>query len=276
MSYGQSSTQMTLINAVTAQDSGYNGKGVVIAVFDAGFDNLNHPCFDSIRSRGFRTKDFVNGDTNVANGGAGTGEHGTMTLSLIGGYSPGNIISPAYRSRFLLAKTENTDSETPAEEDNWIAAIQWADGLGADVISSSLGYIAMDPGSSHTYDWTWMNGDSTVITKGANHAADIGICVVNSAGNEGFNATHNTLGAPSDGKKVICVGSVGSDKKRSSFSSVGLTTLGAIKPDICALGSGNYVAQPSYGSGTPTGYTTGSGTSFSCPMTAGVCAMLLQ
>ncbi len=276
MSYGQSSSQMTLINAITAQDSGYNGKGIVIATFDAGWDNLGHPAFDSIRARGLHTKDFVNGDTNVANGGAGTGEHGTQTLSLIGGYSPGNIISPAYRSRFLLAKTENTDSETPAEEDNWIAAIHWADSLGADIISSSLGYIAMDPGSSHTYDWTWMNGDSTVITKGANHAADIGICVVNSAGNEGFNATHNTLGAPSDGKKVICVGSVGSDKKRSSFSSVGLTTLGAIKPDICALGSGNYVAQPSNGVGTPTGYTTGSGTSFSCPMTAGVCAMILQ
>jgi subtilisin family serine protease len=276
MSYGSSLSQMQLINAVTAQDSGYNGAGIVIAEFDAGWDNLGHPCFDSIRARGLHTKDFVNGDTNVANGGMGTGEHGTETLSLIGGYKPGNLISPAYRSRFLLAKTENTDSETPAEEDNWIAAVQWADGLGADIISSSLGYIAMDPGSSHTYDWTWMNGDSTVITKGANHAADIGICVVNSAGNEGFNATHNTLGAPSDGKKVICVGSVNSDKKRSSFSSVGLTTLGAIKPDICALGNGNYVAMPSYGSGTPTTYTTGSGTSFSCPMTAGVCAMLLQ
>lgn len=276
MSYGASLSQMTLINAVTAQDSGYNGAGVTIAVFDAGFDNLSHPCFDSIRTRGFRTKDFVNGDTNVANGGAGTGEHGTMTLSLIGGYKPGSLISPAYRSKFILAKTENTDSETSLEEDNWIAAVQWADGLGADIISSSLGYIAMDPGSLRTYDWTWMNGDSTVITKGANHAVDIGIVVVNSAGNEGYNATHNTLGAPSDGKKVICVGSVNSNKQRSSFSSVGLTTVGDIKPDVCALGSGNTVAQPSYGSGSPTGYTTGSGTSFSCPMTAGVVAQILQ
>ncbi|MBX7045493.1 MAG: S8 family peptidase [Ignavibacteria bacterium] len=276
MNYGASLSQMTLINAVTAQDSGYYGAGITIAVFDAGFDNLNHPCFDSIRTRGFRTKDFVNGDTNVANGGQGTGEHGTQTLSLIGGYKPGSLISPAYRSKFLLAKTENTASETPLEEDNWIAAVQWADNLGADIISSSLGYIAMDAGSIRTYDWTWMNGDSTVITKGANHAVDIGIVVVNSAGNEGYNATHNTLGAPSDGKKVICVGSVNSNKQRSSFSSVGLTTTGDIKPDVCALGNGNTVAQPSYGSGSPTGYTTGSGTSFSCPMTAGVVAQILQ
>lgn len=274
MSYGASLSQMNLINAVTAQDSGYNGRGIVIASFDAGFDNLAHPCFDSIRARGLRTYDFVNGDTNVADqtGQMGEGSHGTMTLSLIGGYAPGQLISPAFRSRFLLAKTENTDSETPAEEDNWIAAVQWADNLGADIISSSLGYIAMDPGSIRTYDWTWMNGDSTVITKGANHAADIGIVVVNSAGNEGFNSTHNTLGAPSDGKKVICVGSVDMNKKRSSFSSVGLTTVGAIKPDICAFGNGNTVAQANGG----TGYTSGSGTSFSCPMTAGVVAMLLQ
>lgn len=273
-SYGSSLSQMTIINAVTPQDSGYLGKGVTIAVFDAGFDNLGHPSFDSIRARGLRTYDFVNGDTNVADqtGQMGEGSHGTQTLSLIGGYAPGNLVSPAFRSKFLLAKTENTDSETPLEEDNWIAAIQWADNLGADIISSSLGYIEMDAGSIRSYDWTWMNGDSTVITKGANHAVDIGIVVVNSAGNEGFNAIHNTLGAPSDGKNVICVGSVNTDKKRSSFSSVGNTTLGATKPDVCAFGNGNRVAQPNSG----TGYTTGSGTSFSCPMTAGVCAMILQ
>lgn len=273
-SYGNSLSQMTIINAVTPQDSGYLGKGVTIAVFDAGFDNLNHPCFDSIKARGLRTYDFVNGDTNVGDqtGQLGEGSHGTMTLSLIGGYAPGNLVSPAFRSKFLLAKTENTESETPLEEDNWIAAVQWADNLGADIISSSLGYIDMDPGSSRTYDWTWMNGDSTVITKGANHAATIGIVVVNSAGNEGFNSIRNTLGAPSDGKNVICVGSVNTDKKRSSFSSVGNTTLGVTKPDVCAFGNGNRVAQANNG----TGYTTGSGTSFSCPMTAGVCAMILQ
>ena len=273
-SYGASLTQMNLINAVPAQDSGFLGKGVLIAVFDTGFDNLPHPAFDSIRARGLRSYDFVNGDTIVADlpGRMGEGSHGTATLSLIGGYRPGSLVSPAFRSRFILAKTENTDSETPLEEDNWIAAVEWADSLGADIISSSLGYVEMDPGSSHSYDWTWMNGDSTVITRGANHAVDLGIVVVNSAGNNGFNSVRNTLGAPSDGKNVICVGSIDTDKRRSSFSSVGLTTLGAIKPDVCAFGNGNTYASANGG----TGYSTGSGTSFSCPMTAGVCAMLLQ
>lgn len=275
LNYGSSLTQMDLINCPMAHDSGYKGQGVLIASFDAGFDNLNHPVFDSIRARGLRTYDFVNHDTNVADqsGQMGEGSHGTQTLSLVGGYRPSNLISPAFRSTYILAKTENTDSETPLEEDNWIAAAEWADSLGADIITSSLGYIDMDQGSSHSYDWTWMNGDSCVITIGADLAVNKGILVCNSAGNEGFNSTHNTLGAPSDGDSVIAVGSVNSpSKNRSSFSSVGLSVDGRIKPDVCAMGSNNYVAAPN-GS---TGYTTGSGTSFSCPMTAGACAVILS
>lgn len=276
LNYGNSLNQMELINAPMAHDSGYKGQGVLIASFDAGFDNLQHPVFDSMRVRGLRTYDFVNHDTNVANqsGQMGEGSHGTQTLSLVGGYKPGSLISPAFRSMYILAKTENTESETPLEEDNWIAAAEWADSLGADIITSSLGYIDMDFGSSHSYDWTWMNGDSCVITIGADLAVNKGITVLNSAGNEGFHSTHNTLGAPSDGDSVIAVGSCNLiSKNRSSFSSVGLSVDGRIKPDVVALGSGNYVASP--GSGN-TGYTTGSGTSFSCPMTAGACAMLLS
>ena len=274
MNYGSSLAQMQIINAVTTHDSGYYGQGVIIAMFDAGVDNIEHNCFDSIRARGYRSYDFVNHDTIVddQSGQMGQGWHGTMCLSLIGGYRPGSIISPAFRSKFFIAKTENTDSETPLEEDNWIAAAEWADSLGADVISSSLGYIGMDAGSTRSYDWTWMNGDSCIITIGADLAVNKGIVVCNSAGNEGTHTTHNTLGAPSDGDSVICVGSVTSSGTRSSFSSVGLTTDGRIKPDVMARGSSNYVAQTGSGSG----YTTGSGTSFSCPMTAGVVGQILS
>ena len=275
LNYGTSLSQMQLINAPIAQDSGYAGQGVLIASFDAGFDNLQHPAFDSIRARGYRSYDFVNHDTIVGNqnGQMSEGSHGTQTLSLVGGYKPGSLISPAFRSDFILALTENTDSETPLEEDNWIAAAEWVDSLGADIITSSLGYIDMDEGSSRTYDWTWMNGDSCFITIGADMAANKGIIVCNSAGNNGYSSTHNTLGAPADGDSVITVGSVNSNRNRSSFSSVGLTVDGRIKPDICAVGNGSFVAAPGAGS---TGYTTGSGTSFSCPMTAGVCAILLS
>jgi len=275
LNYGTSETQMEMINAPMGHDSGYYGQGIIIASFDAGVDNLEHPCFDSLRARGIRTFDFVNNDTNVADqtGQMGAGWHGTMTLSLAGGYKPGSLISPAFRSHYIIAKTENTDSETPLEEDNWIAAAEWADSLGADIITSSLGYLGMDNGSSHSYNWTWMNGDSCFLTIAADLAVNKGILVINSAGNEGSHASHNTIMSPADGDSVIAVGSVTSSSTRSSFSSVGLTIDGRIKPDIMAMGSNNKIAQT--GSGN-TGYSSGSGTSFSCPMTAGACAMILS
>ncbi|MGB3016833.1 MAG: hypothetical protein WBC65_03435, partial [Ignavibacteria bacterium] len=129
--YGSSLAQMQIINAVMTHDSGYYGQGVLVASFDAGVDNIEHPCFDSIRARGYRSYDFVNHDTIVddQSGQQGQGYHGTNTLSLVVGYRPGNLISPAFRSNVIIAKTENTDSETPVEEDNWIAAAEWADSL---------------------------------------------------------------------------------------------------------------------------------------------------
>lgn len=276
LNYGPSLLQSQLINVPPVHDSGYRGQNVLIAVFDAGFDNLSHQCFDSVRARGLRTYDFVNGDTNVANqvGQMGEGSHGTRTLSLIVGYEPGELISPAYGSKVILAKTENTDSETPVEEDNWIAAAEWADSLGADIISASLTYREFDPGSPYSYDWTWMNGDSCKITRAADLVVNKGIIVVNSAGNYGDDPSHNTLGAPADGDSVFAIGSIDSDGLRSSFSSVGPTTDGRIKPDFMAMGRNNVTAEPGEGN---TGYLSfGSGTSFSCPMTAGVVALILS
>jgi hypothetical protein len=116
-----------------------------------------------------------------------------------------------------------------------------------------------------------MDGNTTVITNGADYAVSIGIVVVNSAGNYGYNSSHNTLGAPADGDSVITAGAVTSSGSRSSFSSVGPTVDGRIKPDIMALGSGDVVASPY----NDHNYTTASGTSFSCPLSAGVAALIL-
>jgi serine protease AprX len=269
--YGQSFTQLNQITVPQVHDLGYSGAGVTICMMDAGFDKwTTHQVFDSLHV--IATWDFVNGDPGVENGSdMGNGAHGTNTLSLIGGFYPGQLIGPAYGADFILTKTENTESETPIEEDNWIAALEWADSIGVDLTSTSLGYLTFDP-PYPSYTWQDMDGNTAVITNGADYAVSIGIFVANSAGNEGYDPNHNTLNAPADGDSVIAVGSVTSSGSRSSFSSVGPTVDGRIKPDLMAMGSNDYVACHSNNSC----YTHGDGTSYSCPLLAGAAALLLE
>jgi hypothetical protein len=269
--YGESLTQLNVISVPQVHDLGYTGNGVTICMMDAGFDRLSHQAFSSMNI--IATWDFVNGDPDVQNGSdMGDGSHGTSTLSLIGGFYEGQLLGPAFGADFILAKTENTDSETPIEEDNWIAALEWADSIGVDVTSTSLSYLDYDP-PYPSYTWEDMDGNTARITNGADYAVYIGIFVANSAGNAGFNASHNTLGAPADGDSVMAIGSVTSSGNRSSFSSVGPTFDGRIKPDLMAMGSSNYVACNS----SNTCYSSwGSGTSWSCPMAAGAAALLLE
>ena len=269
LDYGTSFGQVNQIKVPFLHDVGLDGRGVMVAVLDAGFNNLSHEAFAATRIVAMR--DFVNGDESVADGGIGEGSHGTATLSVIGGFKDGQIIGPAYAASFILAKTENTESETPVEEDNWAAAVEWAEALGVDVISSSLGYLVYDP-PFPSYTAADMDGETAISTRAADLAGERGVVVVNSAGNEGLDTRTNTLGAPADGDLVLAVGAVTSTGARASFSSVGPSADGRIKPDVAAQGVAVKVARPN----SRTGYTTADGTSFSCPLTAGVAALLLQ
>ena len=270
--YGYSLAELEQIKVPEVHDLGYTGDGIIICVMDAGVSNLQHEVFDNIHILG--QYDFVNHDSVVANqADSGDGSHGTYTLALIGGFSSGQLIGPAFNASFLLAKTENTQSESSIEEDNWIAAAEWAEGKGAQVFSTSLGY---------RYDFTWgsgytaqdMNGHTAIITLGAEMAAKKGIVVVNSAGNDASRGGPNTLNAPADGDSVIAVGAVDISGIRASFSSYGPTADGRIKPDVMADGVNNYI--PNATSGVLSGYYYGSGTSFSCPLVAGVAALILE
>jgi serine protease AprX len=274
LNYGPSLAQVEQINVPALHDMGLKGEGVIICVMDAGVSLLTHEAFNGLNI--IATYDFVNHRTYVGDdsGGFGAGWHGTNTLSLIGGYKPGQLIGPAYGSKYILAKTENTNSESPIEEDNWIAAMEWADSIGVEVTSTSLGYLTFDDTVAAKFNYTWQNmdGRTAIITKGAVIAARKGIVVVNSAGNEGDDPIHNTLDAPADADSIITVGSVTSAGNRSSFSSVGNTVDGRTKPDVMALGSNDYMADPN----KATSYSIGSGTSYACPLIAGVCAQLLS
>ncbi len=270
--YGTSFTQVNQIDVPALHNLGIYGQDVVIGVFDNGFRNPLHQAFDSMQI--IATYDFVDHKVSVIPNNTSTsfGSHGVWTLSTIGGFRPGSLIGPAFKAKFILARTENDSSETPIEEDNWAAAAQWADSIGVDVTSTSLGYLTFDPPYT-SLTWQDMNGTTALISIAADHAASLGIVVVNSAGNEGAgDGTHNTLIAPADGDSVITAGAVTSTGGRASFSSIGPTTdvPARIKPDIMAMG----VSTTAASSTDTVNYVLVSGTSFSCPLSAGVAALI--
>ncbi len=267
LDYGASSRQVSRLNIPVLHDLGFNGEGIKIAVFDAGFSRLGHESLSSLNIA--ETWDFVNNDSDVSDGlDMGIGEHGIQTLSAIAGYSPGNLIGPAFASTFYLAKTENTEQNDHLDEDNWCAAMEWAEQRGVQIIASSLNYTQFDEGDS--YGPSDMDGETALITVCAEQAADFGILVVNSAGNAGDGST--TIGAPSDGISVLTVGALQANGERASFSGVGPTADGRIKPDVMAPGTSIWVA----GVKSDNEYLAVAGTSFACPLVAGVAAQLMQ
>ncbi|MBM3307481.1 MAG: S8 family serine peptidase [Candidatus Eisenbacteria bacterium] len=264
LDYGPALGQLDQIQVPDLHDQGFDGSGVLIAMFDTGFDT-DHQAYrhlDVVAER-----DFINNDAVTADQPGdppGQDSHGTATLSCVGGAYAGQLYGGSYRGSFALAKTERVDTEIQAEEDHWVAAAEWADSLGADVISSSLGYLDW-------YTYEDMDGNTAVTTIAADMAAARGVVVVNSMGNEGGSAWRYMI-APADGDSVVAVGAVNSDGIRVSFSSVGPTYDGRIKPDVMAQGRHVYVATTS----DTASYATASGTSFSCPLTAGAVGLLLQ
>jgi hypothetical protein len=274
LDYGPSLAQVSPENIPAVHATGNSAQGIIIGLFDNGVRLQTHQAFDSLRGRIIAQRDFVDHKTSVIpnNTNSGFGGHGVNTLSTLAGYKPGQIIGPAYGASFILARTENDSSETPFEEDNWAAAIEWAESLGVQVTSTSLGYLTFDsPYTSLT--WQDMNGKNSVISRAAVAAARKGVIIVNSAGNEGpAPPGENSLVAPADADSILTAGAVSPAGVRTGFSSCGPTADGRIKPDVMAVGSLVYVAS----NVDPAGYFFVQGTSFSCPLTAGVAALVLK
>jgi serine protease AprX len=268
--YGGSTTQIQLHNIQYLHQKGLNGKGIRIGVFDTGF-NLENPTLRHISSQLVAQYDFIQQDSVTSNqvGDAyDQDSHGTYVLSIMAGFLQDTLIGPAFASDFLLAKTEIVNEEIHAEEDNWAMAAEWAESLGVDIVSTSLGYSEFDaPEFSYTY--ADMNGKTTIITRAANELAVRGVLVVSSAGNEGASTWHY-ITAPADGFKVLTVGSINRLNMVSVFSSRGPTYDGRLKPDVVALGEGVYGVTGS----NQFGFL--SGTSASCPLAAGIAAQIVQ
>jgi serine protease AprX len=263
--YGSSQAQLAQISVPQCHDSGYAGQGMIISMFDSGF-RTSHNSFSHIRNedRLIAKYDFIFNDTVVDNQAIddpSAWSHGTSTWSTCGGENAGIHYGPAFKASFILCKTEDVRSETPIEEDNWVRAVEFVDSIGTDIISSSLGY-------TDWYTTSDYNGRTCTTTLAALQAARFGILVCNSIGNSGPGPT--TMGAPADADSIISVGAVTSSGSLSYFSSMGPTADGRMKPEVCALGSSDYVAS----STSDAAYTYSSGTSFSCPLTAGAAAVI--
>ena len=264
-SYGQGDWQIEMMNLHRYHQLGFTGKGVTLGIFDGGFWKVDSlPIFDSMWANNQITAafDFVDKDTLRYN----ESTHGMQVLALAGINYPDSMVGAAPGANFVLARTENTYSETHLEELNWLRAMEWADSVGVDIIHSSLGYSLFDT-LQGDYAYQDMDGNSTLITIAAETAADRGIFITNSAGNSGDDPWFY-ITAPCDGKNVLCVGAVDSFRQISDFSSRGPSADGRTKPDVVAMGRSNTIPDPA---GI---LRRGSGTSFSGPLVAGLVACL--
>lgn len=272
---GITAGQLAQVGVTALHDAGYTGAGVLIAIMDQGFNF--HWKHDALRNRVFPPgyqRDFADGDTTVADTTNLLGfRHGTWILGVLGGNLPGVYLGSAFGATFALARTEVASSETPIEMLYWAQAAEWADSLGADMISSSVGYNDFDTPFTDLGPAD-LDGRTSGISRAAEIAASKGILLVNSVGNGGFGALPR-LAAPSDvhGDSLIAVGSVDTFGNVSSFSSRGPTSDGRIKPDLVARGTAAWLV---HGTGLPSAYERQDGTSFAAPLVAGLAACLMQ
>jgi len=258
---------VSMVNGYALHNSGFDGKNILIAVLDGGFTNADQiSSLNSLRNRsGIKlTYDFVNNEEFVYS----YSTHGTAVLSVLSGFIPEMIQGTAPGAEYLLFRTEDVGSEFPCEEDYWAAGAEYADSIGADIISSSLGYTVFDDPSLN-YKISDLDGNTSFVTRAADIAASKGILVVNSAGNE-RNKAWKSIICPADGDSVLAVGAVDGDNKISIFSSAGPSADGRIKPDNTTMGVSVPVQVSTYS------VDRSSGTSFSCPILSGMAASLMN
>lgn len=267
--YGPSEMPLRILNALPlAEIYNLTGFGITIAMLDTGFET-ELPVFASANVAD--QWDFIFNDSIVRNEAADVitqSNHGTATWSLLAARLPGTIVGLAPDANYLLAKTEDVRSETRTEEDNFVAALEWAAARGADIATASLGYLSFDDGFTYTPEQ--LNGDVAVTTIAVDAAVALGMVVVVSAGNAGPQGA--TLSSPADADSVISVGAIDSLGNLANFSSRGPTADGRIKPDVTAPG----VAVFTVSTISPSGFARVNGTSFSAPLIAGVAALIKQ
>ncbi len=264
--YGNTQNQVEMLNLQLVHQEDFTGEGILVAVMDSGFPNVNTMnAFQRIRDNGdlIDGYDFVSRSDNVyAFQGS---SHGTRVLSTMAAFVQDQYVGTAPDASYILFRTEDVGSENPVEESYWVEAAERADSLGVDVVNTSLGYKGYDnPNYSHSSED--LDGLTAFITRGSTMGAEKGLLLVTSAGNSGAGG----VGAPADAAAVFSIGAVDGNGNLSSFSSHGSAIQPTIKPDVVARGTGSFVVSQN------DVITQNNGTSFSGPIMAGAMACLKQ
>lgn len=266
--YGNTWNQTAIVKGDVLHDDGYTGNGKLIAVFDAGFIGADaHVGFSSMWSSG-RVLDKYN-FTLATDFIFGYDSHGAKALSTMAGYIPGTYVGCAPAASYALYITEDGSSEQPIELVNMLFACERADSLGADIITTSLGYNTFDNVTDNFVFATDFDGKTTIAAKAANTAVTKGMLFVASAGNEGGGGWNMIL-TPGDADSALTIGSVDVSGANAPNSGFGPNAAGRVKPDVCAMGQGAALLIGS------SGFVNQSGTSYSTPQVAGWAACLWQ
>lgn len=272
--YGYAYGQIAIHHGDMLHAAGYRGKGMLIAVIDAGWSNFNR---SPIQQRLFKngqivgTKDLLPGLNDVYGAPNNNERHGAVCTSVMSTLYPDSIIGTAPEASFYFIRSENPWTEYPIEEDFWMNAAEIADSVGADVISSSLGYTTFDDSIYYGRSFVDVDGNS-LVSQVATKATTKGIVVCCSAGNNGDDPWYH-IGHPADAKGILAVGAADISGTCASFSSRGPSYDGRIKPDVMSVG------YHTYGISTINdidSVKTFNGTSLSCPVMAGLAACLWQ
>jgi len=227
------------IQATTAQQAGYTGTGVKIAILDTGIDNTHEDL--NVKGGYSVFTDSANSDPFKDGDGHGTHVAGTVAAlnNTIG------VIGVAYNVDLYAVKVlDNTGSGSYA---GIAQGIEWAINNGMNIINMSLG------GSQ----------SSSILENWCNLANNSGLLLVAAAGNSGrFNGKGDTVGYPAKYASVMAVAATDSNNKRASFSSTGPAV------EIAAPGVGILSTTPN------NTYSSYNGTSMASPHVAGAAAVL--
>ena len=261
--YGNALRQIEIHGGDSLHNAGFAGKGMHVAVIDAGFYNADEiKFFRKMDLLG--TRDFVNPNSDIYAENA----HGLMVLSCMAANLPKVFVGTAPEASYWLLRSEDNDSEQPIEEDYWAAAIEFADSVGVDVVNTSLGYYEFDEGFP-AYRYRDLDGHYSLMSHSASLAADKGVVVVCSAGNSGDDPWKKVT-PPGDSENVLTVGAINKNLVNARFSSIGNSADGRIKPDVMAVGVSSVVT------GTDGSVSKGNGTSFASPIMCGIVTCFWQ